>query len=94
MTAFDAAAQGYDAVMLIAAAIRQANSTNGEAVQAALEDLKPVDGIIKRYDRPFSKLNHEGLGASDISMARWQNGRVVPLEDDVIKALRPADLKR
>jgi branched-chain amino acid transport system substrate-binding protein len=94
MTAFDAAAQGYDAVLLIAAAIRQANSTNGEAVQAALEDLKPVKGIIKRYDRPFSKLNHEGLGASDISMARWQNGRVVRLEDDVTKALRPADLKR
>ena len=94
MTAFDAAAQGYDAVMVLAAAIKQANSTNGEAVQAALENLMAVDGIIKLYDRPFSKSNHEGLGASDISMARWQNGQVVPLQDDVIKSLKPADIKR
>lgn len=94
MTAFDAAAQGYDAVLLIAAAIKQANSTNGEAVQAALENLNSVDGTIKKYDHPYSKQNHEGLGASDITIARWQNGRVVQLVDAVTKSLRPEDLKR
>lgn len=94
MTAFDAAAQGYDATMLIASAIRQANSAKGENVLAALEDLKPVDGVIKRYDRPFSKQNHEGLGAADISLARWREGRVVRLDDAVTRSFTPADFKR
>lgn len=94
MTAFDAAAQGYDAVTLLAAAIRQANSVKGDDIQAALEALKPVDGVIKRYDHPYSRENHEGLGAGDISLAHWKDGRVVRLEDAITRSLTPADLKR
>ncbi|KAG1272539.1 hypothetical protein G6F64_015494 [Rhizopus arrhizus] len=35
------AAQAYDSVKLIAAAMEQAKSTDGAAVQAALEQLQP-----------------------------------------------------
>jgi branched-chain amino acid transport system substrate-binding protein len=34
------AAQGYDSVYLLAAAIKQAGSTEGPKIKAALEDLK------------------------------------------------------
>lgn len=94
MPAFDAAVQGYDAVLLLAAAIRQAGSTKGDPIQSALEALQPVDGIIKRYDHPFSKTNHEGLGAGDISLARWKDGHVVRLDDAVTRAMTPADIKQ
>ena len=43
------AAQGYDGVYILAAAIAQAKSTEGPAIQAALENLTTkVDGVVTR----------------------------------------------
>lgn len=94
MPAFVSAAQGYDAVMLIAAAIKQAGGTEGPKLQAALESLGKVQGIIKAYDKPFSKEQHEALGVADFHLAQWKDGRVVKLDDAVVKGLTAADLKR
>ncbi|WP_332697036.1 ABC transporter substrate-binding protein [Bosea sp. (in: a-proteobacteria)] len=94
MPAFVSAAQGYDAVMLIAAAIKQAGGTDGPKLQQALENLGKVQGIIKAYDKPFSKEQHEALGVADFHLAQWKNGRVVKLDDPVVKGLTAADLKR
>lgn len=94
MPAFVSAAQGYDAVMLIAAAIKQAGGTEGPKVQQALENLGAVQGIIKKYDKPFSKEQHEALGVADFHLAQWKDGRVVKLDDAVVKGLTAADLKR
>ncbi|MFA6964974.1 ABC transporter substrate-binding protein [Bosea sp. (in: a-proteobacteria)] len=94
MPAFVSAAQGYDAVTLIAAAIAQANSTDGEKVQQALENLGKVQGIIKAYDKPFSKEQHEALGVADFHLAQWKDGRVVKVDNEIVKALTAADLKR
>ncbi|AZO77238.1 MULTISPECIES: ABC transporter substrate-binding protein [unclassified Bosea (in: a-proteobacteria)] len=94
MPAFVSAAQGYDAVMLIAAAIKQADGTDGPKLQAALENLGKVQGIIKAYDKPFSKEQHEALGVADFHLAQWKDGRVVKLDDPVVKGLTAADLKR
>ncbi len=94
MPAFVSAAQGYDAVMLIAAAIKQADGTDGPKLQQALENLGKVQGIIKLYDKPFSKEQHEALGVADFHLAQWKDGRVVKVDDDVVKGLTPADLKR
>lgn len=94
MPAFVSAAQGYDAVMLIAAAIKQADGTDGPKLQAALESLGKVQGIIKAYDKPFSKEQHEALGVADFHLAQWKDGRVVKLDDAVVKGLTAADLKR
>ena len=50
------AAQGYDSIYLLAAAIKQANSTDGPKIKAALEDLKaPVDGVVTTYNKPDRK---------------------------------------
>ena len=80
--------------MLLAAAMKQANSTDGEKVAAALENLNSTDGVIKTYDKPFSKTNHEGLSVSDFYLARWKGSDVVRFEDSVYKSLTPADLKK
>ena len=94
MPAFVSAAQGYDAVMLIAAGIKQAGGTDGPKLQAALENLGAVQGIIKKYEKPFSKEQHEALGVADFHLAQWKDGRVVKLDDAVVKGLTAADLKR
>ncbi len=59
------AAQGYDSVYLLAAAIKQAGTTDGPKVKAALEDLKtPVDVVVTTYSKPFSKGDHEAITAN------------------------------
>ena len=59
------AAQGYDSVYLLAAAINQAKSTEGPAIRAALEDLKtPVEGVVTTYKKPFTAKDHEAITAN------------------------------
>ena len=51
-----AAAQGYDAVLIFAAAVKQAKSTDSLKIRDALEDLKePVKGVIATWVKPYSK---------------------------------------
>ncbi|MBU3621062.1 ABC transporter substrate-binding protein [Polynucleobacter sp. CS-Odin-A6] len=71
------AAQGYDSVYLLAAAIKQANSTEGPKLLAALQDLKtPVDGVVMTYNKPFSASDHEAIKVKDVVMGIVENGRV------------------
>lgn len=94
-SAFPFTVHGYDAVQLIAAAIRQAGSTEGPKLQAALEDLKdPVNGAMKTYNKPFSKTQHEALTAADFAFVKWSAGKLTQQSDAVIKSLTPADFKR
>ena len=56
------AAQGYDSIFLLAAAIKQAGGTEGPKIRAALEDLKaPVEGVVTTYIKPFSAKDHEAI---------------------------------
>ena len=72
------AAQGYDSVYLLAAAIKQAGSTDGEKIRDALENLNTkVDGIVTVYDKPFSKTDHESVTDNIPVMGEVKNGRVV-----------------
>lgn len=72
------AAQGYDAMQLLGAAIKQANSTDGSKIREALENLqKPVEGVVATYDRPFSKENHEAVTADMLSIGEIKGGRIV-----------------
>jgi branched-chain amino acid transport system substrate-binding protein len=71
------AAQGYDSVYILAAAIKQANSTEGPKVLAALQNLnEPVPGVITTYVKPYSATDHEAIEAKDIVMGVVENGRV------------------
>jgi branched-chain amino acid transport system substrate-binding protein len=82
------AAQGYDSVYLLAAAIKQAGSTDGPKIKAALEDLKtPVTGVVTTYNRPFTKTDHESITANIPVFGEVKGQRVVyAYEDDFKKA--------
>lgn len=72
------AAQGYDSVYLLAAAIKQAGSTDGVKIREALENLKEkVDGVVTSYDKPFSATDHEAIEAGIPVMGQVENGFVV-----------------
>jgi branched-chain amino acid transport system substrate-binding protein len=82
------AAQGYDSVYLLAAAIKQANSTEGPKIKAALEDLKtPVEGVVTTYNKPFTAKDHEAITANIPVFGEVKGQRVVyAYPDDQKKA--------
>jgi branched-chain amino acid transport system substrate-binding protein len=72
------AAQGYDSIYLLAAAIKQAGSTDGPKIKAALEDLKsPVEGVVTTYNKPFSKSDHDAITANIPVFGEVKGQRVV-----------------
>ena len=75
--------------------MRQAGSTDGAKMREALEDLKaPVDGVMKVYEKPFSKTDREGLTASDLAFIKWRDGKLVLYTDSVVKSLSAGDIKK
>lgn len=79
-----AAAQGYDSMLILAAAIRQARSTDGPHLREALESLKErVEGIVMVYDRPFSKTDHEAIDSTRLLViGEIRNKKVVFAYDE------------
>jgi len=87
------AAQGYDAVLIFAAAVKQAESGDTHKIKDALEDLKePVNGVISTWKHPYSKWDpanaqtHEAFRREDTVMGMIKDGQVV--------FANPADRKR
>ncbi len=79
------AAQGYDSVLLLAAAITQAKSTDGRKIREALENLTTkVEGVVTIYDKPFSTTDHEAITANIPVFGLVKNGRVVAERDEDI----------
>jgi branched-chain amino acid transport system substrate-binding protein len=75
------AAQGYDTMLLLAAAIRQAGSTAGPKIRAALENLEDrVPGVVTTYERPFTAQDHEAITDNMVVMGevRKRPGAVRP----------------
>ena len=92
---FSFALHGYDSVMLYAEAVKQAKSLDGSDVRLALEDLKtPVKGVLKDYDKPFSKATHEALTAKDLVWIKWKDGKLLPYSDSLITSMTMADFKQ
>jgi branched-chain amino acid transport system substrate-binding protein len=72
------AAQGYDSLYLLAAAIRQAGSTDGPMIAAALENLKePLEGVVTTYNKPYSHTDHEAINFENTQFGEVRGGRVV-----------------
>jgi branched-chain amino acid transport system substrate-binding protein len=72
------AAQGYDSIYLLAAAIKQANSTDGVKIREALENLQtPVEGVVTTYNKPFTKTDHDAITANIPVFGEVKGGRVV-----------------
>ncbi|RZL68488.1 MAG: amino acid ABC transporter substrate-binding protein [Variovorax sp.] len=89
------AAQGYDSIYLLAAAIKQANSTEGPKIKEALEDLKtPVEGVVTTYTKPFSKTDHDAITANIPVFGEVKGGRVVFANADDQKSASQVRLKK
>ena len=72
------AAQGYDSIYLLAAAIKQAGSTDGVKVREALENLgEKVEGVVTTYDKPFTHDDHEAIKPGIPVMGEAKGGRIV-----------------
>lgn len=92
------AAQGYDAVKILAAAIEQAGSTNGKAIKDALENLqKPVEGAIAKWNKPYSTWDpahpetHEAFRKERVVVGLAKDGRVTFAHDEDRKRLEQLD---
>jgi branched-chain amino acid transport system substrate-binding protein len=77
------AAQGYDSVYLLAAAMTQAKSTEGPKILAALESLQaPIEGVVTTYNKPFTKEDHEAITQNMAVIGKVQDGRVYYAYDE------------
>jgi branched-chain amino acid transport system substrate-binding protein len=88
----------YDLARIFIAAVEQVGLTGDivadrRTVRAALENLdKPVQGLVKRYKKPFGVFGperpdaHEALSQEDLVMARYgDNDEIILLTDMVIE---------
>ncbi|PXX42399.1 ABC transporter substrate-binding protein [Undibacterium pigrum] len=72
------AAQGYDSIYLLAAAIKQAGGTDGVKVREALENLnEKVEGVITTYNKPFTHDDHEAIKPGMPVMGLAKGGQIV-----------------
>lgn len=72
------AAQGYDSIYLLAAAIKQAGGTDGVKVREALENLnEKVEGVITTYNKPFTHDDHEAIKSGMPVMGLAKAGQIV-----------------
>ena len=89
------AAQGYDSMYLLAGAIKQANSTEGPKILAALENHNSrVEGVVMVYNKPYSKTNHEAITADVPVMGVVENGRVEFLNKEDLSRPVPGSSKK
>ncbi|MFZ6773176.1 ABC transporter substrate-binding protein [Undibacterium sp. SXout7W] len=72
------AAQGYDSIYVLAAAIKQAGTTDGAKVREALENLsEKVDGVVTTYNKPFTHDDHEAIKTGIPVMGEAKGGHIV-----------------
>lgn len=82
------AGQSYDAVYVMAAAIKQAGSVEGPKVLKALENLTtPVEGVVSIYNRPFTKDDHEAITSNMLVFGEVKAGRVVFANEADVKVI-------
>lgn len=68
----------YDLTKMLVLAINRAGSTDRAAIRTALEKLRNVDGMVRRYAQPFTETRHEALEEGDLFLARYTaDGRLV-----------------
>ncbi|HEU4376530.1 MAG TPA: ABC transporter substrate-binding protein [Telluria sp.] len=72
------AAQGYDSIYLLAAAMKQAGTTDGPKVAHALENLSgKIEGVVATYDKPYSHTDHEAIDFKNTVFGEVKDGHVV-----------------
>lgn len=75
-------AHAYDLTHLLALAIKRAGSTDREAIRRALENLPAYNGLVRRYQPPFTAKRHEALGEEQVFLARFGTDGVLRRIDE------------
>ncbi len=71
----------YDATHLILRALAQAGSGDREALRNALENVRPYDGVMRRYQPAFSPHVHDALSGVPLHLGRFDSrGRIILAE--------------
>jgi branched-chain amino acid transport system substrate-binding protein len=73
-------AHAYDLMHVLALAIDKAGTIDRAKVRTALEQVASYDGLIKRYEPPFTSDRHDGLSRDDVFFASYRkDGALVPV---------------
>src|SRR4051795_9983539 len=72
-------ANAYDAMMLSALAIQNAGSTDGPKVRDGYYKIGKYEGLIKNYDKPFTRENHDALSENDYVWAQFIDNQILPV---------------
>ncbi|HEY4203397.1 MAG TPA: ABC transporter substrate-binding protein [Xanthobacteraceae bacterium] len=72
-------ANAYDTVLLIAAAIQKAGKVDPTAIRDGFYAIDQVDGLIKTYNKPFTKERHDALTENDYIWTRFEDNHIMPV---------------
>lgn len=72
-------ANAYDTVLLIAAAIQKAGKVDPTAIRDGFYAVDQVDGLIKTYNKPFTKERHDALTENDYIWTRFEDNHIMPV---------------
>jgi branched-chain amino acid transport system substrate-binding protein len=72
-------ANAYDGMMLAAMAIQAAGSTNGDAIRQGFYKIGAYDGLIKKYNKPFTVENHDAIGENDYVWTQFIDNQIIPV---------------
>ena len=71
-------ANAYDTILLITKAIEKAGKTDPTAIRDGFYAIDRVDGLIKTYQKPFTKSNHDALSQDDYIWTRFEDNHILP----------------
>ena len=73
-------ANAYDAMHLTALAIEKAGSTKGKDIRNGYYAIGEYDGLIKNYNKPFDKDQHDAIGVNDYLFTHFVDNQIVPVK--------------
>lgn len=81
----------YDLTHILACAVNLAGSTDRATVRDALEQVRGYDGLVRKFERPFTPDRHDALHQSDLFFSRFRaDGELVPIARASVPTTRAA----
>jgi branched-chain amino acid transport system substrate-binding protein len=72
-------ANAYDAMHLVALAIKAAGSTDGPKIREGFYKIGTYDGLIKTYTNPFAPGRHDAITESDYVWTQFVDNQILPV---------------
>jgi len=72
-------ANAYDAMHLVALAIKAAGSTEGDKIREGFYKIGTYDGLIKTYATPFAPGRHDAITENDYVWTQFIDNQILPV---------------